>query len=421
MERKGIKGKRHVIRVVGISGCKAPDRFEELISGSVAICSSRRLIQALSTHINSLSPQPAFIPITPLSDMVEKLRGFLSTGDCVVLASGDPLFFGIGKRLLSIFGKERLQFYPALSAVQIACARLKIPWDDAQIISLHGRKGESACGLILSRPRSIIFTDGRNSPDAIAKNLLQALERIGDTSISKDLEIHVAERLECPEERLLTMRLEEAAQTDFSPLNIMVVEIGRPALPHTRGIGLMEDEISHLRGLITKDEIRAVTLHKLRLSPGIVFWDVGAGSGSLSLEASRLYPDLTSFAVEMDEKLQKVIRENIRRLRLFNVVPVDGKAPEILETLPLPHRVFIGGSKGQLEPIIAHCAKALAPGGILVANAVLERTAQDAPRLMKEAGLMVDMSRISVTRHPGSKDKETKLNEITIIRGIKGE
>jgi precorrin-6Y C5,15-methyltransferase (decarboxylating) len=406
------------VKVIGIKGCQVPGNLPDLLRGCRAVCSSKRLIQAASQEIGMISPAPALIPITPLSDMVQALCEHLEKGDCAILASGDPLFFGIGKRLLSMFDRERIEFHPSLSAVQIACARFKIPWSDAQVISLHGRRDEPVCARILSSGKTIIFTDAKNSPDTVAAELIKVLERAGATRFLSSIRVHVAEDLDCPGEKLSSLGLKETASRNFSPLNIMIVEIHGDLLP-SRGTGLSENEIAHLRGLITKDEVRAITLHRLRLEPGNVFWDVGAGSGSVSLEAARMYPDITSYAVESEMEQQEIIRENIKRFKLFNVIPVEGRAPGILETLPRPHRVFIGGSGGRLKRIIELCAESLAPGGVMVANAILEETCRDAPTIMEEAGLFVDVSRITVTRVRGAKMPETRLNTITVIRGIK--
>ncbi len=413
-----MKDTGYKIRVIGMQGCLVRRDLEDLLSGCSAVCSSSRLLDVSSKVIEGLFPAPDIIPITPLSEMVQGLQEHLEKGNCAVLASGDPLFFGIGRKLLTLFNSEKIEFYPSLSAVQLACARFKIPWDDARIISLHGRKDDLVFSRILSSRKSIIFTDGFNMPDSVAARLLGLMKNAGARELLGHVRIHVAEELDCPAEQLNSLGLEEAASRKFSPLNIMIVEIHDDMLP-SRGTGLMEKEISHLRGLITKDEIRAVTLHRLRLKPGTILWDIGAGSGSVSLEATRLYPDITSFAVERNPEQQRIIRENIKRFRLFNVIPIDGAAPEVLHTLPPPQRVFIGGSGGRLKEIIKDCAERMAPGGIMVANAILEQTCRDAPVFMAKEGLTVDTARISVARGSGGETPPVELNTITIIRGIK--
>ena len=402
-----------------MAGCRPPEGVEQMLQGCAAICSSKRLLDTLPGIIERISPKPAVIPITPLSGMLQGISEYLERGNVGVLASGDPLFFGIGRRLLSAFGKDHLEFHPALSSVQLACAKLRISWDNAAVMSLHGRKEGQAAGRILSARKTILFTDKRNSPDMVAGQLLEVLKRAGDAETGRFIRIHVAENLLCPGERIRSMSAREAAAASFSPLNIMIVEIDEKVPLPSRGTGLMEDEIRHLRGLITKNEIRAIVLHKLRLEPGSIVWDIGAGSGSVSIEAARLYQEITSYAVEADEQQQQIIRENISALRLFNVVPACGKAPEILESLPAPHRVFIGGSRGRLQEIIECCAERLVPGGIIVANAILEKTARNAPLFMEKAGLRVDTAAVSVTRKKGSAGPETELNRISIIKGTK--
>ncbi len=417
MDRQDMFAEKNLVKIIGISGCRAPSNLKQLLSGCVAICSSSRLKEALATEIKALDPQPAIIPITPLGDMFEGLEKHLEKGHCAVFASGDPMFFGIGKRLIKRFGPERVQIFPALSAMQLACARLGLCWDDAQVLSLHGRRDETIYPLMLSSPKSIIFTDGRNSPDVICKKLMELLHGAGDKEATSSIIVHVAEELECPGERIRSMDLLQASLETFSPLNIMILEVKDADLLPSKGIGLNEQEIYHLRGMITKDEIRAVTLHRLRIAPGQVLWDIGAGSGSVGLEAARLYPDLTCYAIEMDRQQQGVIRQNIEKFRLFNLIPIKGVAPDVLIGLPPPNRVFVGGSRGRLEEIIGYCARAILPGGIIVVNAILEKTSQDAPSFMKHAGLEVDMVHVSVTRD--GKRHRTHLNPITIIRGMK--
>ncbi len=411
--------KERKVRIIGIRGCRLPRDIGRLLEGCTTVFSSSRLKEVLEGQPGILPSVLRILPITPVDAMIGEIRRLQAVEGCAVLASGDPLFFGIGRRLISALGKEKLEFHPAISAIQAACARLGIPWDDAQIISLHGRKGSHALAGILRHPKSIILTDSKNSPDSIARRLLEILEEAKARDFQDAIRIHVAEDLDCPGERVRSMDLAQAAAETFSPLNITVIETPCSRRMQGRGIGMSEQEIGHLRGLITKDEIRAVVLHKLRLAQGILLWDIGAGSGSISLEAARLFPDITAFAVERDGEMQAIIRGNIRKFGLFNIVPVDGEAPGILNSLPAPERVFIGGSGGKLAPVIAHCARVLPPWGIMVATAILDSTARDAPALMHDAGLKVDISRIAVVRRRYPGGNEHKLNEITIIRGIK--
>ena len=411
------------ILLFGISGASLDPEQRQLIECCAAVVASERhqeLLTGMDIH---------WIAITPVEDMIFELALALQDGDVAVLASGDPLFFGIGKLLLERFGPERVQIFPALSAVQLACARFKIPWDDLPLISLHGRSPELLAGRMLATPRVMLFTDPQRSPARIAADLLTLLEEHEDAERIRRLRVRVAENLGLPEERLWQGSLEEASQQIFAPLNMMLLEQEpseeeKPLLGADCVFGLQEDEISHSRGLITKDEIRAVILHRLRLPAQGVLWDVGGGSGSISVEAARLCPGLSIHVVEQKEEGWQNIRANIVRYGLYNITLVRGQAPEVFAKLPDPDRVFIGGSRGLLAEIVAPCAERLAKGGRLVVSAVLQNTAEQAPLLMTANGLEADVRTISVTRQQKDYGEDGRLsvlqlNPITIITGKK--
>ena len=194
----------------------------------------------------------------------------------------------------------------------------------------------------------------------------------------------------------------------------MLVE--QPARPEVCRFGLGEDEIRHSRGLITKDEVRAAALHRLRLPATGVFWDIGGGSGSVSLEAARFCPELSVYTVERHPAEQANIRANIRTYGAYTIHLVDGEAPAALANLPDPDRVFIGGSGGQLEAILTAVVPRLRPGGRLVVSAVLARTETTARRVLAQLCRRVTSATLAVTRHePGGPDRV--LNPITFITG----
>ncbi|OEU83466.1 MAG: hypothetical protein BA873_11775 [Desulfobulbaceae bacterium C00003063] len=358
--------------------------------------------------------------IAPLEQAITAIRSTLPTGNIAVLASGDPLFYGIGKRLLEEFLPGQLEFYPALSALQRACALFKTPWDDAVIVSLHGRQHHHIPGLLLKNKKTIVFTDQNNSPQIIADKINKYLQSIGHIDLIERIAFSVAENLGLPNENVFTGSLEETAKNDFSPLNILYLQ-----RPHLQGqkqtsfdLGLTEEEISHSRGLITKNEVRVVTLHQLQLPRQGVFWDIGAGSGSISIEAARTNPRLTVYAVEHKEEELNNIKENIRRYDCFNVIPVFGRAPEVLADLPAPDRVFIGGSTGSLADIVRLVAKQLTANGHLVINGVIEKTITTAPQYMREAGFAVSRCVININRE--SKNGAVQnFNPITIMAGTR--
>ena len=400
------------ILIFGISGDTFPAEHAPLLQSCSTVVVSKRF-EPLVAGINARR-----IPIAPVRKMINAVAEALEQGNVAVLASGDPLFFGIGRTMIERFGPELVQVYPALSAVQLACARFKVPWDDLTLLSLHGRDPGSLAGKILGHEKVMLFTDHRNTPNRIADTLLQTLRNYGDEQRLQKIRIRVAENLGASEEQLTSGSLQDIAAMEFSPLNMMLVEQDVPErnLPV---FGLRENEIAHSRGLITKDEVRAVILHCLRLPERGVLWDVGGGSGSISMEAARLSTELEVYTVEKKDEGCENIRRNLVQFNLFTVHLVPGEAPEQLAGLPDPDRVFIGGSGGRLAEIIRQVADRLVPGGLLVASAVLAETAARAPELMTAAGLGVEVRTVGVTRHAVQGTPEKKLNSITIITGRK--
>ena len=402
------------IFIIGISESQLSESQNNLLKKSVLLVATDRLL-AMTTDFSGKT-----LPITPLGQAISTIRNTLPTGNVAVLASGDPLFYGIGRKLLTEFSAKQIEIFPAVSSMQRACALFKIPWDDAAIVSLHGRKQHHIPGLLLRNTTTIVFTDQHQSPKNIATNLLDYLQRIDYSSFSDKITISVAEEIGLEGEKLFNGSLADAADIDFSPLNVLCLQL--PKLQsqglHPFGFGLTENEISHSRGLITKNEVRAVSLHYLRLPRQGIFWDIGGGSGSLSIEAGRSNPHLTIYTVEHKEEELNNIKENIRRYSCFNVVPVFGRAPEILKTLPAPDRVFIGGSSGSLDKIVHLVADKLAEDGCLVINGVIEKTIRTAPQYMRENGFSVTQSMIKISRK--SVQGETQnYNPITVMAGTR--
>jgi len=402
------------IFIIGISESQLSQSQINLLKKSELLVATDRLL-AISADFSGKT-----LSITPLSQAISTIRSSLPAGNVAVLASGDPLFYGIGRRLLAEFPAEHVEIFPAISSMQRACALFKTPWDDAAIVSLHGRKQHHIPGLLLQNSTTIVFTDQKQSPENIAAVLLDYFQRIDYIDFSDKIKISVAEEIGFEGEKLFSGSLLDAAGRDFSPLNVLCLQL--PHLQsqklHSFRLGLTENEISHSRGLITKNEFRAVSLHYLRLPRQGIFWDIGGGSGSLSIEAGRSNPHLTVYTIEHKEEELKNIKENIRRYGCFNVIPVFGRAPEILTTLPAPDRVFIGGSSGSLDKIVCLVANTLAEDGCLVINGVIEKTIRTAPQYMRENGFSVTQSMIKVSRK-SEQDETQNYNPITVMSGTR--
>jgi len=360
------------------------------------------------------------LPISPLAPALASIRQALASGDVGVLASGDPLFFGIGRRLLKEFGADQLIILPALSTMQEACARFKLPWDDMKMVSLHGRKTLHAPGLLLGREKTFVFTDSHNTPARLARQLADYLELIEDEPMLAQCRVHVAENLGATDERLFFGTLAEAATQDFAELNVLIVTRPPLAGEDLPMFGLTETEITHSRGLITKDEVRAVTMHALRLPSTGVFWDLGAGSGSISVAAARLHPGLTIFAVDQHPEAFANVKKNIRQFGCYNIIPIQGEATAVLNDLPDPDRVFVGGSGGKLSAIIGEAAKRLPAEGRMVVNGVIGKTVAEAPQCMAAHGLKVELTRVQIERTTFPETEPGKvLNPITVMTGRK--
>ncbi len=402
-----MKNKLHII---GISSLKFSTSQKDLLGGCSLIIGGKRLLSLCrDIPVKTLG-------ITPLATAISTIREALKHGNVAVLASGDPLFFGIGKRLIHEFGPKPVQVHPAVSSMQKAFARFKLPWEDARLISLHGREHTHIPGLLMANAKTFVFTDHENSPDTLASAIIDYLQLIGEHSLLDDYKVLVAEDLGNNNETLFSGSLQETAATSFSVLNVMCLL--RPEKESKSSFGLREEEIHHSRGLITKDEVRAITLHRLRLPREGIFWDVGGGSGSVSIEAARMNPDLTVYVIERKDEELENIKANICKYGCYNIIPVADNAMDVLDSLPDPHRVFIGGNGGQLQGIIKEAADRLPIGGWLVANGVIEKTITRAPKIMEDHGLTVTKSRITFSR-TDTDGNEKFFNPITIIAGGK--
>jgi precorrin-6B C5,15-methyltransferase / cobalt-precorrin-6B C5,C15-methyltransferase len=406
-----------VIHVFGLDNLTTDySKIVSALKTSVAVVSGKNLYQKLLEQFQE-DALPQLIPVVPLANCIASIEKCLGQGDVVVLASGDPLFFGIGRRLIHSFPCHEICIYPAVSSMQLAFARFKLPWDDAKFVSLHGRSNEHLGTRILKYSKVFILTDPVNSPNSIAEKLLA---ECGEEAVA-DITCHVGECLGSLEERLISGTLQEIAAMSFVDPNVMILmhrEAGSQSKLYPL-FGLQEKEICHSRGLLTKNEVRAAAIHALRFSQEGVFWDVGAGSGSVGLEVARLFPDLHVLSIEKEEEQWQNIELNQKKFGAWNMNLVKGKAPDALQHLPPPDRVFVGGSGGNLQFILERCAEKLLPGGIIVVNAVIAKTAELAPKVLYGLGFEVEIKEIAVQRFRYPDEEILDFNPIKIIVGSK--
>ena len=307
---------------------------------------------------------------SPMSGLWDLLRA--NAGRRIaLLASGDPLFFGIGNTLLRHLPPEHLTFHPHVSSIQAAFARLGRPWPQAQCVSLHGRPLASLRAALQGNRLYALLTDRDNSPAAIARILVET--GFGES------DLWVAEELGAPTERFRHFRAVELANaaTEFSPLNVVILETRGPGgvLPEFPGIpdAWFSTGAEPGKGLLSKREVRLTILSLLAPRAGETGWDVGAGCGGVAVEWARWNPHGEVYAVECHPERLEHLGVNRERFGVVaNLHLVAGRAPAALAALPDPHAVFIGGSSGSLCELLDVVWTRLQPGGRLVASAVTE-------------------------------------------------
>lgn len=329
-----------------------------------------------------------------LGAALDRVAALANEHHVVVLASGNPLFFGVGALVAKRVGGEHVEFLPAPSSVQLAFARAGLKWDDATVLSLHGRARQGLLARLRRARKVALLTDEESSPRWIASHLAAHDERGWRAT--------VCENLGGADERVRRFGVDElAACDDIAPLNVLLLERDGDWRPPPALSFLHEDELAKRmpkKGLITKREARLVSLAMLHLRPDSVVWDVGAGSGSVAIEASRLAWDGSVFAVEVDPEGVELCRDNVHTFGADNVRVVAGRAPEVLAELPPPDAVFIGGSKGSMAEIIDLALERLQPGGRLVANAITLDNVNEAYTALRDSGRQVEVIMLNVSR-----------------------
>jgi len=278
------------------------------------------------------------------------------------LASGDPMFFGLGATISRTVGARRLHVIPHPSSTTLACARLGWPAEDVDVVSVVGRPVERLRRHLAPGRRLLVLSQGATSPGEIAA--LLSADGFGPSRLT------VLEQLGGPAERMYSGMARDWPHPEGDALNVVAIEC--TALPGARVFGevpgLPDQAYAH-DGQLTKREVRAVTLAHLAPRPGETLWDVGAGAGSIAIEWMRAHRSCWAVAVEADPVRAGRIGDNARSLGVPTLRVVTGAAPEALADLPAPDAIFVGGGLTR-EGVLDTCWAALPPGGRLVANGV---------------------------------------------------
>lgn len=328
-----------------------------------------------------------------------------------VLASGDPMLFGVGASLSRQLSADELQVLPAPSSYSLAAARLGWPLQEVALLSVVARPLAGVVRHLHPGARLLVLSNDGRSPAALAALLVA--QGFGASPLQ------VLEHLGGPLERRVTGRAQDWSVAEAAALNLVAIEVlsetGEPGLPLTPG--LPDDAYRH-DGQLTKRDVRAVTLARLAPRPGELLWDVGAGCGSIGIEWARSHPGCRVLAIEADAGRQAHIRHNRDHLGAPALQLVAGQAPEALAGLATPDAIFIGG--GLTAPgVLDTCWDALRPGGRLVANAVTLQT--EAALVAFRAHHGGDLTRLQVAQAQplGAFDTWRAALPITLLEVVK--
>ena len=366
--------------VIGITDSPHPFFPPEVID----IIKSGRVFSGGRRHHEIITPMlpdgAVWIDITVPLDAVFKQYERCET-DIVVFASGDPLFFGFANTIRRKLPEAEVVVFPTFNSLQMLAHRLVVPYHDMRIVSLTGRPWHEFDRALIEHATKIgVLTDHVHTPAAIAQRMLD----YGYDNYT----MSVGEHLGNPSlEQVTTLSLIEATTMEFSPPNCMILFSSHTPKPW---FGIPDSEFTLLDGrakMITKMPIRLLTLQALELSRKKVFWDIGFCTGSVSIEARRLFPHLHVEAFEVRQECEAIIRENAHRFGTPGIGVHMGDFLEIdLTDIPSPNAVFIGGHGGKLKEIIAKALTVLSNDGVIVFNSVTSPAVPtDSHRLFEEA------------------------------------
>jgi precorrin-6B C5,15-methyltransferase / cobalt-precorrin-6B C5,C15-methyltransferase len=379
------------IAVVGLDGRLPGSEVERLLADAALVAGGRRNLEMLG-----VGEGRAVVLEGDLSEALARIAG--TEGPVVVLASGDPGYFGIVRLLGARFGRENLRVLPGSSSVSVAFARAGLSWDDAVTVSAHGRDPRRAINVCRAHRKVAVLT----APDFGPADLAESLDGLGRTLV-------VAEKLGEPDERVFHGDAAAVASIEWKDPNVVLV-LDEARVPGARGWissglrspgpwALPEDEFEHRSGMITKSATRAFVLSRLGPGPGDLIWDIGAGSGSVAIECARL--GAAAIAIERDPESCARVRRNTEGHNVY-VQLVEGTAPRALRDLPEPDAVFVGGSGGAFEEIVKLSAVRVRRA-VVLALVTLERVVP-AARLLEDCGLEVETTFLQTSTMKGVGD-----------------
>ncbi|CAK24133.1 bifunctional cobalt-precorrin-7 (C(5))-methyltransferase/cobalt-precorrin-6B (C(15))-methyltransferase [Synechococcus sp. CS-197] len=401
-----------------------PPMHQHLVQNADLVAAPKRLLPQLVDWLGSRADdQQRLVSDDPIA-LSDALAPLAPTLRIVVLASGDPLWFGIGRVLIERLGSERLRFHPAPSSMQLAFARLGKPWQGAEWISLHGRDPSPLAQRLQKRPAALaVLTDpGRGGVEEV-----RAILR--GSGLESSYSLWLCEALGHHDERVQRLEATRPCPDDLHPLHLVVLLAQPPAASAAEALPLFGiadgDYLQHddRPGLMTKREVRIQLLADLELPEQGVLWDLGAGTGSVGLEALRLRPQLQLMAIERRSGGGALIQANAQRLGVAPASVLEGDARTLLPQLPDPDRVLVGGGGRQRATLLKAVIDRLRPGGVVVIPlATLEALAELRP-VLEQAELQLQISQQQAWRGQPLAEgtRLAPMNPVLILKGTKAQ
>jgi precorrin-6B C5,15-methyltransferase / cobalt-precorrin-6B C5,C15-methyltransferase len=334
-----------------------------------------------------------------LHDIIETIKNGLGKKKMVVIATGDPLFYGVARFLCDRIGKDHFEVVPHVSSMQLAFARVKESWEEAYLTDLGNRPIDEVLDRIRIAETVGMFTSESHGPPEIARELMaRGIDYF---------RAFVCENLGGPDERVTQGELSDIAVMQFDPLNVVILrrKPNRPDAPRAdrklMRFGNPDEVFAQSRpksGLITQAEVRALALAQMDLQPGMVVWDVGAGSGSVAIESAQLVAPGFVYAIEQEAPDYHLIVANMDTFGVKNVKPVFGMAPAVFHGLPNPDAIFVGGNGGEVARLLEASFAALRPAGRLVVNVGTIEMFSAVYAAMKALGPGVQIHLVNISR-----------------------
>jgi precorrin-6Y C5,15-methyltransferase (decarboxylating) len=383
--------------IIGI-GMGNPDTItvkgRDVIGKCEALIGAKRMVDSFV-----LPNQKYYHAISP-AEILNWIEANEQLDSIAVLMSGDVGFFSGAKKLRELVtdkygdAKENNMFkvegIPGISSLSYFTAKLGMSWEDAKIVSLHGRE-DCIVSIVQNNPKTFFLTDSGNHA---VKNICNEL---CDADLGK-VKVYVGEKLSYEDEKITYGIAENLATHDFDSLSVMLIENEKFISRDNATIGIVDDEFIRGNVPMTKEEVRTLTISKLNLHLNDIVYDIGAGTGSVSIELSLACSLGEVFAVETNEEAIELIKVNRDKFNVKNLHIVEGLAPEALADLPMPDKAFIGGSKGNLDEIIQLLINKNPNIRIAINVVTLETLAEAVTCLKKYKFIEVDITQVNISK-----------------------